>query len=360
MVMKQPSLLFGILLSICFLQAGCMKPYDVPEFVEIKPNETAFLIALEGDAKTNQAKFQSVEYLDTVKVATKRVQIPHREISIGRWRTDVKYIPTVKLITVDRIPVTRSWTQPGTGTNSTKDEAIQVESQDSVGFGIGVTCTAAIEEADAAKFLYNYAGRTLHEIMDSDVRNWIQAFASTNFGNLPLNECQKTKGEIFIACEKEAKEFFKTYGITIRKLGYAEGMTYENKDIQKQIDDAFAAELQKKVAEQERQAQTVRNQQNLELEKNTFEIQTIRNQQDLAIAQNKRAVAEEFAKAAEAQKQIVELEVRKMTAQALVTAAEKWQGGVPSMMVMGQGKDGGFQMPMIMPFTPPTTPIVPK
>ena len=53
---------------------GCMKSYDRPEFVEIDTSETGFLIPLEGDA-TQQAKFQSEEYLKQRKIATKRVQI---------------------------------------------------------------------------------------------------------------------------------------------------------------------------------------------------------------------------------------------------------------------------------------------
>jgi len=56
---------------------GCMKPYDKPEFVEIDTSETGFLIPLEGDL-TQQAKFQSEDYLKQRKVATKRVQITHR------------------------------------------------------------------------------------------------------------------------------------------------------------------------------------------------------------------------------------------------------------------------------------------
>lgn len=341
---------YGVVMCVALIFAGC-KPYDKPEFKEIAPNETAFLIALEGDAKVNQAKFQSEQYLNDVKVPTKRVQIPHREVSIGRAYWNVEYKPTVVLITVDRAPQSRAWTLPGSGTNSSSNQVISVESQDSVGFGVGVSCIAAIEEADTAKFLYNYSGRKLADIMDSDVRNWVQSYASNKFGDLPLNECQKQKGAIFSACEKEAKEYWKQYGITIRKMGYAEGMTYENKEIQTQIDNAFNAELKKKVEEQARQAQTVINQKELEIVKNDNAKQLIINQKELSVAENKRKMAEEFAKAADAQTKLIELEVKKMNAQALLTAAEKWGGTVPSTFLGGVG-NGSAQMPLVIPIQP--------
>ncbi len=340
-------------LSVAALALSGCRPYDKPEFKEIAPNETAFMIALEGDAKTNQSKFQSEEYLNSVKVATKRVQIPHRTISTGRSYLAVDYIPTVKLICVDRTPQTRSWTKDKSSGTSSKDEAVHVESQDSVGFSIGVTCTAAVEENDAAKFLYHYAGRTLDQIMDSDVRNWVQSYASGRFGALPLSECQKSKGQIFADCAKEAREFFKQYGVTVRNLGYSEGMSYENPEIQKQIDNAFTAELQKKVAEQDRQAQLVRNQKDLESKQNDLKIQQVENQKDLSVAENKRKVAEEFAKQQQAQTQMVELEVKKIQAQAMLTFAQKWSGGVPGMLIMGD-KGQAAQMPLLMPITAPT------
>jgi hypothetical protein len=42
--------------------SGC-KPYGATRIVEIKPNETAFVVPLVGDS-TEQAQFQSVEFLE--------------------------------------------------------------------------------------------------------------------------------------------------------------------------------------------------------------------------------------------------------------------------------------------------------
>lgn len=327
-----------------------MGPFQKEIVEEIAPNETAFMIPLEGDAKGGQEKFQSEQYLDERKVASKRVSIPTRKIVTGRTWGSYEWIPTAKLIKIDRAPQTRSWTLPDSKNPS--DDAIHVESLDSVGFGVGINCTAAVEEEDAAKFLYNYAGKPLAQVMDSDLRGWIQAYTSTQFGRLTLAQCQAQKGDIFTSCSLAAKSFFKPFGITIRNLGYSDGMSYENATIQKRIDEAFAAELEKKMAEQDRQAQTVKNQKERELAENAVQVQTLQNQKELSVAQNKRSMAEEFAKQSEAQTQIIDLEVKKIQAQAMATAAEKWQGGVPSMVIMGQQPSGGVQMPLVMPIGP--------
>ena len=126
-----------------------IRPYDVPEFVEVDSSESAFLIPLEGDT-TNQAAFQSVEFLKEKKVAARRVQVTHRWSQTGFMPRSGHWIPTVRLIKVDRRPVTREWTKShNTGTKS-RDEAISAESRDSIGFSIGVGCTANIPEELAA------------------------------------------------------------------------------------------------------------------------------------------------------------------------------------------------------------------
>src|SRR6516162_8972706 len=90
---------------LALLAITCIRPYDVPEFVEVDSSESAFLIPLEGDT-ANQAAFQSVEFLKEKKVAAKRVQIAHRWIATGFAPRSGKWMPTVRLIKVDRRPVT--------------------------------------------------------------------------------------------------------------------------------------------------------------------------------------------------------------------------------------------------------------
>src|SRR5215467_12511445 len=116
--------------------SSCVRQYDRPEYVEIDTSETGFLIPLEGDT-AEQVRFQSEDYLNQHKVATKRVQISHRWSQEGRWPTEGRWIPTVRLVKVNRSPVTREWVTTQTtmsgGAVQRVDKAIWIESSDSVG-----------------------------------------------------------------------------------------------------------------------------------------------------------------------------------------------------------------------------------
>lgn len=143
-----------------FAAVGC-GDYKKEIVREIGENQTAFVVPLEGDTKGGQKKFMSIEYLNApeVKVATKRITIPTRKLHTGRMWWEYKWIETVKLIVVDRTPVTRVWTSgKETGTSAT-NQAFCVESRESVDFCAGATAMATIPEADAALYLYHYAGK---------------------------------------------------------------------------------------------------------------------------------------------------------------------------------------------------------
>src|SRR6266700_4028650 len=124
----------GLFVLLCpiylaVMASGCVRQYDRPEYVEIDTSETGFLIPLEGDA-TEQVKFQSEDYLKQLKVAAKRVQITHRWSQEGRWPSDGRWIPTVRLIKVNRSPVTREWmtmqTTASSGAIQRADKAIWI------------------------------------------------------------------------------------------------------------------------------------------------------------------------------------------------------------------------------------------
>ena len=119
-----------------------------------------------------------------------------------------KWIPTAQIIKVDRKPVTREWTKAeGTGT-SNSNEAIHVESMDSIGFSLGVNMTTSIPEPWASRFLYNFSGKTLQQVTDQNIRGFVQAVLSREFGSKTLEEGRGDKKEIFEACFEEARELF--------------------------------------------------------------------------------------------------------------------------------------------------------
>jgi len=140
-------------LSCVAVLTGCMKAYDKPEFVEADTSETGFLIPLEGDAG-KQEKFQS-EGTARPKVATKRVQIVHRWSQEGRMPTDGRWIATVRLVKVNRSPVTRTWTTAqNTSAGSVRarsDPAIWIESGEAWGSAWDSPAPRLFSEEEAAR-----------------------------------------------------------------------------------------------------------------------------------------------------------------------------------------------------------------
>jgi hypothetical protein len=242
-----------VLLAFTFI-----RPYDVPEFVEVDSSESAFLIPLEGDT-TNQAAFNSVKFLEEKKIATKRVQITHRWQQMGYLPRSGNYVATVRLVKVDRRPITREWTKsPKTGT-SPKDEAIAVESKESVNFSMGLSCTAHIPEESAAVFLYSYPSKSLSEMLDMEVRARIHQIIAEEAGTYNVFDLPAKKNDIMKSVRDDVVPFFKKKGIEITTLAMLGGLTFDNAEIQRAIDDAAKASHLKVAAEAKRSAQEVEN-----------------------------------------------------------------------------------------------------
>lgn len=225
-----------VLLMMTFIGinlTSCMKPYQEKIYVDVKSSETAFVLPLEGENKAKQGKLDSESYLEGNKVAVKRIQIPTRWHKTGRWFLghNGKWIPTVKVIIVDRKPETKKWTG--------KQNDINVESKESISFGIGVTVTASIPEYSTAKFLYQYSGKSLETVVETDIRPYIQSVLTSEFGNLKLEECQASRAIINKNMVEKVGNHFKNYGIEIKQLGIVGGFTYESESIQQSIDSKF-------------------------------------------------------------------------------------------------------------------------
>ncbi len=336
---------------------GCMKSFDKPEFVEIDTSETGFLIPLEGDS-AQQDKFQSEDYLKQRKVATKRVQITHRWSQEGRMYADGRWIPTVRLVKVNRSPITREWTTPQGPTtgqvsrNAMVDRAIWIESGDSVGFSMGFTCTAFIAEDDAAKFLYWYPSGSLTEVMDQEIRARIQQVSGEVAAKYSLDNLRAKKQEIADAVKKDVTNFFTLRGVTITTVGMFGGMTYENPEIQKSIDQTFIAQQLKVVAEAKFEAQKKENER-IELEAEGMAEKSRREALGIADAKKTAAGAEaeairEVSRAlAEAQQnpllfQFKTLEVEK-------ARVEKWDGRYPTYFMGTAGTSPNLMLQVPAP-----------
>ena len=215
---------------------GMVKPYDKPEFVEIKPNQTAFVIPLEGKT-SDQGKFDSEAYLKEAQVASKRIEVPHKWVKTGKWRGSGKYMDTVRVIVVDRYPETREW----------KDSNSYIgESKDSVKFNQGLSATAQITEDDTAKFLYQYSGKDLKTVMDKEIRNYIGSVLLEKYSTADIASIRKDKSEVIKYVRDKVTPYFKEKGITLSNIGYIGDMQYTDPAIQTAINKKFNAEEDKK------------------------------------------------------------------------------------------------------------------
>lgn len=315
-------------LAFAFLSlglGGCIKKYNEPKFVDVGNNETAYIIPLQGDT-TAQAKFDSVKFLDEKKVAAKRIQIPRGWVGNGYLPNSGYYQDTVRVVVVDRTPVTVEFHQDGTP--NTKDaDAIWVESKDSVGFSTGFSVTALIKEQDTSTFLYRYNAMSLKQVLAQEVRARIQQISARFAATYILDELRNRKNEMRDEISSDVIPFFADRGITITTIGQFGGMTYENVDIQKSIDNTFVAQQEKVVAAARLTAQNDINSR-LESEKQ----QAKRNA--ILLAEGEAAAITLVAKAAqEAASNPAFVRLRELEVE--TKRVEKWNGVTPTTLIEG-------------------------
>ena len=290
---------------------GC-KPVKVLDVKEIKPNETAWAIPLDGSSSSGQVKFNSVEFLDQKKVASKRIMIDKIEYKVGRMPWDIEWIPSTRVITVDRSLITREWTDSAdTGTSSSR-QGIGVVTKDSVQLRVGLTVTASIDEDDASTYLYYHGEKTLADVMDQNIRSFAVAELTRKYGDLTLQDAQTKGTEIYADLFNDAKAAFKAKGITIQYLGNAEGLTYSDPNVQSAINKSYQASQDAKTAEMEQNAQI------------------IRNKTKVLTAQADADAAEKMFAVKEASMFNNQLQIALIEAQARATMASKWSGNLPS------------------------------
>lgn len=303
-----------LMLGVLGVMTSCGPALVIP-YETIETNETAFLVPLEGASKDAQGKFMSLDFLKEAKVATKRIMIPVKKYSTGRMAGDFKWLRTMRVIKVNRTPVTREWTDDAETGTTNKNEAIEVESLDSIGFKLGVNITAMISEVDASLFLYTYAGKSLESVVDEDVRGKVLSILSREFGSRDLATCKKEKKVIFDVARKEVGEHFQKFGVTVSNLGHSKGLTYVDKEIQDSINQAYVEEMNIQAQAKKNEAQAKINERNV----------------DMAKAEKDAAV--EFAKARVARTQMVKLDIELKKAQALLNLSNSWDGKYPEKMM---------------------------
>ncbi len=311
-----PTTALSLLFVVGTLLNTACGPAKVMPLDTVGPNETAFVIPMEGDS-LNQAKFESIDFLKAHKVLAKRIEIPVRERSLGRAYWNYEYIQTVRVIKVDRSLVTREWTKGGTSGTSSKDEALSCASLDGINFHLGVNLTASILEEDAPAYLYWHGQKSLSDVVDSNVRGYLQGIMSNEFGRLPFEKCKLQKADVFKKANDETIAKFKGVGITVSYVGSTQGFMFDDGTIQAKINEIQTAQMAKEVA------------------LNNALAQVEANKQIVSKAVAERQAAEEFAKAAEAQRQRIGLDIQMKYAEAALEAARNLKdikGNLPSFM----------------------------
>lgn len=328
-------MILSVLMVGLIVLGGCRK-YEVPEYETVDTNETAYVVPLEGDT-SKQVAFQSAEQLESHKVAAKRIQIPHRWNQTGRLWLTGDWIDTVRVIKVSRTPETREWSANGYGSAKANDDSLWAESADGVGFSTGFTATAYIAEPDTSLFLYSYSGKSLAQIMDTEVRARIQSQMAEFAASEAMDTLRGKKDEMIKAIRADVIPFFADKGITVTTLGQFGGFTYQDEKIEQAITSVFVAQQEKQIAKAELSAQKDRN------ERMRMEGEGMA-EREVAIARGQADALREIVKATtEAAENPTFLEIKRLEVQAQMIA--RWDGTLP-MYQMGGGQAPTMLMSM--------------
>jgi hypothetical protein len=251
-----------LVLCILFTSANSFAYYDKQDFTEayfILPNESAFFIPDVGANKDSQSQFGSEEYLKANKIPAKRFTIPHTKFSgSGMW-SDF-YVPTGRLIIVDRTPYNREWVASKNRGTSTKDESFPCQSSEGINITVEISIATSVQEENAAKYLYNFGvrpptgdrktpeviftsvfyGRSLAEIMDNVGRGKVQTMVCNEISSRTLDKTNAEATKIIDTVSKGAATFLESKGITLDYIGWAGTFTFDH-EIQSAINRRYIA-----------------------------------------------------------------------------------------------------------------------
>ncbi len=232
------------------------------EAYTILPNESAFWIPDVGANKDSQVQLDGEAYLNANKVALKRFVVPHVKLTgSGGFLEWDAYVPTGRLIIVDRTAYSQEWVDAhDRGTSKTK-QGYPCQSKEGLNLTVGVSIGASVLESNAAKYLYRfgvkspagertdpkviftsvYYSRSVKEVMEDYGRKKIQELICDQMSSRGLDQANAEAKLIKDTVVKTATDYFATIGITLEFLGWADTFTFDP-DVQKAINDAYAAQ----------------------------------------------------------------------------------------------------------------------
>lgn len=232
---------FVALLFAVVMFTGCIRPYDKPEYVEVGPNETAFVIPMFTDetVKTEDQVHlnEGVDFYQKNMVSSKLIQIPHKWIKTGRFANSGYYKGTVRVITVDLTPHSGNWLQ-------NESNAIKVETAASQGITIPMSYTIRIKPEDAALYLSHYKAVDFQSVIDVQINRFFAQEAGKAFHAVEYKDVSAKRDMILEEAVEKTKAYFATQGITIDQLAIVDGLIYDDEALQTNIDEQAKVQAQ--------------------------------------------------------------------------------------------------------------------
>jgi hypothetical protein len=207
----------------------------------------------------------------------KRFIIPHQKLSGSGGSSWLStgwdlYVPTGRLIIVDRSPYSREWVASHNRGTSTHDESIPCQSKEGVNITVGVSIGASVSEDNAARYLYHfgvlaptdgagrpldrsspqtiftsvYYSRRLADAMDDVGRKRIQTLVCNEIASRTFDQANDEAVKIMDNVRKAATDYFAGVGVTLDFIGWGDTFTFDP-DVQKAVNDKRNAEALKDV-----------------------------------------------------------------------------------------------------------------
>jgi hypothetical protein len=256
------NLVMGFVLVPLFFAHPALAYFSTTEKTEaitIMPNESAFWIPDTAANKDTQTSLDSEAYFTANKIAVKRFVIPHQKLgNSGGWASFDSYVPTGRMIIVDRAIYVREWTKAAERGTTAKDESFPCQTNDGLNITAEVTIAASVTEENSPKFLHFfgvnnppgdrsdpnviftsvYYGRSLTQVMDGIGRGFVQAIVCHEIGAVDFDTANKNYNAIMDSVKIAATKSLGDRGITVDNIGWAGTWTFDP-DVQRAVNDRY-------------------------------------------------------------------------------------------------------------------------
>lgn len=222
---------------------------DKTEAYTILPNESAFWIPDVGANKDTQAQAPTEDYYNANKIFVKRYIVPHAKLSgSGGWSNWDSYVPTGRLIIVDRTPYSREWVDAKDRGTSVVKQGFPCQSKEGLNITTGISIGVHVEDDNAAKYLAHfgvqtdssanrsdpaviftsvYYSRKVSDVMDDVGRKEVQTLVCNEISKRSFNDANTQAADIITSVAKNAKIYFNSVGITQDFLGWADTFAFD-------------------------------------------------------------------------------------------------------------------------------------